>query len=608
MTTAAKKVTALSVFKNRRFRRLWLAQLVSAIGDSLVAVAISIVVYRATGSALAVGGVLMAKAAPALLLGLFAGVAVDRYDRKRIMIACDVLRGLLVLTIPLLLTLGLSWVYVAVALVSAVGTFFLPANSSVLPEIATDEELAAANSMMAISSFAAMAVGFATGGFIAASAAVEWAFYVNGLTFFASASLIAGIAVPAHDAAAKTSSESVLRNLRTGVTFLWGNDLLRPLIMLAGGVTLVAGLHSALQLPFAIEALKASEAVYGLLQAAGLVTLVLGAFLMASFANRLREGQWLIIAIIGVGVAEIFFALSQTIALAVLFAMISGLFASPYSIAARLIIQRQTTREIRGRVSSAFGVVQNTTFLIGFALVGLADVFDVRAVYMAAAIGILSIGVVAIFMRGLGQPAAEWRRAVALLRGAAAAPGLTGTRAATADDFVALAVHIPAFGRLSPAEIRALASETLVADAPSGTVVVRRGEVSDAGYFLISGRVIAGWDEEGGYRPLETLNAGDFFGEIAALTGAARTANVVSDEDTALLQVPAKVLRRMSTNPDLNRLLLSKMTERMARMGLVDLPRTPGLSAESLRELRSDDPGGASVAPDVGGAPPAPAA
>jgi MFS family permease len=607
MTTSPTKVTALAVFKNRRFRQLWLAQLVSATGDSLVSIAIAILVYRLTGSALAVGGVLMAKAAPALVFGLFAGVAVDRYDRKRIMIACDLLRGLLVLTIPLLLTFGLPWVYVAVALVSAVGTFFLPAHSSVVPEIASNEELAAANSMLAISSYAAMAVGFASGGFIAAGASIEWAFYVNALSFFVSAALIAGIAIPKHEASAATSSESVLRNLRTGVTFLWANDLLRSLIIVAGGITLVAGLHNALQLPFAIQALGASEAVFGLLQAASLVTTVVGAFLMATFANRLREGQWLIIAIIGVGIAEIFFALSQTIPWAVVFVMISGLLASPYLIAARLVIQRQTTREIRGRVSSAFGVVQNTTFLIGFALVGLADVFDVRAVYMVASVGILAMGIVTIFMKGLGQPAAEWRRAVALLRGAAAAPGLTGTRAATPADFEALAAHVPAFGRLAPTEVRALAAETLVAEAPSGTVVVRRGEASDAGYFLISGRVVAGWDEEGGYRPLETLNAGDFFGEIAALTGAARTANVVADDHTSLLQVPAKVLRRMSTNPELNRLLLSKMTERMARMGLVDLPRTPGLSAETLRELRSDEPGGGADRAGPTGAPPSPA-
>jgi MFS family permease len=608
MIPASAIPTPLAVFRNQRFRRLWLAQLVAFFGNALVYVALAIVVYRLTGSALAVGGMLMAKAAPSLMIGLFAGVATDRYDRKRIMVIVNVLQGVLVLSLPFLLTFGIGWVYAAVALASVVGAFFHPAHSSVVPEIASDEELAAVNSMMAVSSYAAQAIGFAVGGFIAAGSAIEWAFYLNAATFFASALLIAGIAVPQHDSAAATSSESVRRNLRAGLTFLWDNDLLRSLIIVAGAGTVVVGLHSALQLPFAVEALGATEIAYGFLQGAGLVTTVIGAFLMAAFADRLREGQWLSIALIGMGVAQLFFALSQTVPTAIAFVMLYGLLISPYDIASRLIIQRQTTREIRGRVSSAFSVVQSATFLIGFALVGLADVFGVQSVYLVAAVGLLVVGVGTGFMRGLGQPAAEWRRAVALLRGAAAAPGLTGTRAATAADFVALALHVPAFGRLSPTEIRALAAETLFAAAPSGTVIVRRGEVSDAGYFLTSGRVVAGRDDAGGYQPLETLNAGDVFGEIAALTGSTRTANVVADEATTLLQVPAATLRRMSTIPELNRLLLSKMTERMVRMGLVDVPSAPGLSAEALRELRSDDAVGR---PDVVGAtkvPPSPAA
>ncbi|HEX7040216.1 MAG TPA: MFS transporter, partial [Trueperaceae bacterium] len=100
MATATARLSPFAVFANRRFRALWIAQLVSTIGDSLVDIAAAILVYRVTGSALAVGLVLMATAAPALLVGLFAGVAVDRYDRKRIMVVCDLLRGAIVLAIP----------------------------------------------------------------------------------------------------------------------------------------------------------------------------------------------------------------------------------------------------------------------------------------------------------------------------------------------------------------------------------------------------------------------------------------------------------------------------------------------------------------------------
>ncbi len=143
---------------------------------------------------------------------------------------------------------------------------------------------------------------------------------------------------------------------------------------------------------------------------------------------------------------------------------------------------------------------------------------------------------------------------------------------------------------MSSKERQALAAQTLVADAPAGSVILRKGETSDAAYFIMDGRAVAGWDEEGGYRPLETLNAGDFFGEIAALTGIPRTANVVAEQDTKVLQVPAAALRQMTTHPPLNRAFVSKMTERMTRMNLLDLPRVGGMDQQTLRELRTPEP------------------
>ncbi|HET8985014.1 MAG TPA: MFS transporter [Trueperaceae bacterium] len=587
MAAASGSLSPFAVFRNTRFRLMWSAQLVSTIGDSLVDIAAAILVYRVTGSALAVGLVLMATAAPALLVGLFAGVVVDRYDRKRIMVICDLLRGVFVLAIPFLISLGIGWLYLAVAVVSAIGTFFNPAHGSVLPEIASDEELAAANSMLAISGFGSTAVGFAAGGLIAAAANIDWAFYFNAATFFVSAAIISRIEIPKLEVDESTKAETVLLNLKAGFSYLWSSDILRSFLLVSAGIAVTFGLHNALLLPFAVEALGASEFVFGLQEGLTSVAFVIGSLFMASRADRLRAGQWLTIAFIGMGVVGVLYSLAHNIPWAIVLIMVSGFFNAPSSIAGRLIIQRQTTREVRGRVSSTFSVASNVFFLVGMVLVGLADFFDIRLVYLVAAVATLAIGVATGFLPGLGQPAAEWRRAVALLRGAAAAPGLVRTRGATPADYTALAVHLPAIGTLTPAEIRELASTTLVAEAPTGSVVVRTGEESDAGYFILSGRAVAGRDEAGRHRPLETLNAGDFFGEIAALTGVPRTANVVAEEDTTLIQVPAAALRRMSAKPELNRLFLSKMTERMVRMDMVDMPRSYGLANETLLELRT---------------------
>jgi len=130
---------------------LWTAQLISTIGDAFTMLAAGIYVYRLTGSAMQVGLMLMATSVPTLLIGMFAGVFVDRYDRKRIMVIADFLHAVLVFLIPILIPYHIAWLYVIVMLTSAIGTFFLPVFDSVLPETATNEELAAANSMIAIS-------------------------------------------------------------------------------------------------------------------------------------------------------------------------------------------------------------------------------------------------------------------------------------------------------------------------------------------------------------------------------------------------------------------------------------------------------------------------
>src|SRR5688572_15112975 len=347
--TIPASASPFAVFRNRNFSLLWTGQLVETIGNSLTSIAASIYIYRQTGSALSVGLMLMATAAPSLLVGLFAGVFVDRYDRRMIMIVADVLRAILVALVPVLVPFSVIWLYVIVMLISAISQFFAPAHESVLPEVASDEELAAANSLIAISAFGSTAIGFAASGLIASRLPIAWAFYLDALTFLISAACIVFIRLQPQAPAEATNAAVVMRNLRAGMHFLFGNDMLRSLFVTSVPVLIGFGLSNALLLPFAHQALNASEFEYGLQEGLTSVGFVVGSLLMASVADRWREGQWIAVSFIGMAVAGILYAYTASVPLAILIITVSGFLNAPSSIARRLVIQRHTPREMRGR-------------------------------------------------------------------------------------------------------------------------------------------------------------------------------------------------------------------------------------------------------------------
>ena len=595
MTTALAPSTPASlspfaVFRNANFARMWTGELVSTMGSALTSLAASILVFRLTNSAMSVGLMLMATAAPSLLVGLFAGVLVDRFNRKYIMIAADLLRAVLVFLIPFLVPHNIVWLYVIVLVCSAIGQFFDPAHESVLPEVASEPELASANSLMAISSFGSTAVGFAASGLIASRFPIEWAFYIDAATFLFSALCVVLIRIAPLKVEGKTDFGAIFSNLRAGAGFLFKSPILRSVYFIGIGYVLSIGLWNSLLLPFSSRALHATEFEYGLQEGLTSVGFVVGSLVLAKLADRWREGQWIVVSLVGMAIVGVLYSMSTTIPMAIVIVIISGFMNAPYGIARRLLIQRNTTREVRGRVNSTFFVTRDVVLLIGMFAAGLADAIDVRLLMFIAAVVLLIPAILSLVLPGLAQSAEEWRRAVSLLRNAKTAPGLGTARMATMADFDLLAHRLPAASGLSADARSYLMKQARVSESPAGTAIVRVGEKSDAAYFILSGRAIAGIESNNGYRVLEVLNAGDFFGEIAALTGTLRTANVVTEEPTSLLQVPAAALRNMMSDQALSRLILSKMTERLSRVMVPDLPRLSGTDQETLRDLRTAQP------------------
>jgi CRP-like cAMP-binding protein len=148
---------------------------------------------------------------------------------------------------------------------------------------------------------------------------------------------------------------------------------------------------------------------------------------------------------------------------------------------------------------------------------------------------------------------------------------------------------LPSLAGLSRQERERIITQGRVMEVQPGTRLTQAGEMSDAAYFVLAGKAVAGISAgENEYHSLSSMGAGDFFGEIAALTGAARTADVVAEETARLLEVPAAVLRVMMAQSAFSQMVLARMTERLARTSIRDLPRFAGLDQESARELRED--------------------
>ena len=456
-----------AVFKKRDFTLLWFSQLISTSGSALTDLAAGILIYRATGSALAVGLMLAATALPALVVGLIAGVFVDRYDRKKIMIVSCLLRAVLVASIPAIVAININLLYVVVFINAAIAQFFDPAQESVIPDVATDEELAAANSFLSISSFGSTAIGFAAAGLLASLASIEIAFYADALTFLVSAALILFVTVRPIVSEEATSVRVVVAGLRDGFRFLSSTPILRNSFISGVPAYFSFGLWNVLLLPFAITVLMATEFEYGLQEGLTSVGFVVGSLFMAKYTDRLREGQWLVIGMLGMGVLGILYGLATSILVAIIIVTLSGFLNAPPAIARRLILQRNSPREMRGRVFSTFGVLRDVIFLIGMFAAGLADYVDIRLLVIISGVILVGTGIWTQFLPGLGEPAAEWRQAAQRLRTATAA-GALPSRPLAADDLGVLVGVIPAFGVLGDNERRLLLASARVRDVPAG--------------------------------------------------------------------------------------------------------------------------------------------
>jgi len=178
------------------FRRLWVAQVVSQLGDWFNAVAVYALLLDLTGSATLVATMMVVQLLPITVIGPWAGVVVDRLSRRTVMIAADVARAGLYASLIFVRDASTIWLAFVLVALAVVGTaFFEPARSALLPDVVSDEELLTANSLSAATWAAMLAVGASVGGAITVWLGRDTAFVLNGCSFLVSAAALRGMSV-----------------------------------------------------------------------------------------------------------------------------------------------------------------------------------------------------------------------------------------------------------------------------------------------------------------------------------------------------------------------------------------------------------------------------
>ena len=177
---------------NRNFRLLFIGQAISQLGDWFNAVAVYALLLDLTGSATAVAWMMIVQFLPIAIVGPMAGVVVDRVNRRRLMIAADLVRGGLILGLLLVRTAEQVWIaYAVMALTVSASAFFEPARTATIPNITSDDELLPANVLASATWSAMLAIGASIGGLVTAVAGRNVAFSINAASFFWSALFIA---------------------------------------------------------------------------------------------------------------------------------------------------------------------------------------------------------------------------------------------------------------------------------------------------------------------------------------------------------------------------------------------------------------------------------
>lgn len=409
----------LVTLRQRNFALILVGSFISLIGDWMLLVGLPLRVYTLTHSTLSTSFTFMVGALPALLVGQLAGVFVDRWNRKRILIVANLLLALNLLPLLLVTSARDVWIVYLVQFVAALlGQFLQPAAGAMLPTLVAEELLVPANALNGLSSNLARLIGPSLGGAAVAFLELQGIALLDAVSFLVAGAMAALVmlpppskTIPSIDGGASSMWRNVWSDLVDGMRIVRSERVLWVMVLAFAILGIGEGVFIALLVPFVTGTLHGTGRDYGLFLGLQAIGSLIGSLVVGQFGNRAPQVALAGLGAIGLGMAD--FAIFNYVWLvpalsgvlpALILIVVAGVPASALGVGGQTLMQRATSDAYRGRVLAVVGVVLTLFELIGSATAGLLGdhlgvifVLNIHACTLALA-GVLIV----LLLRGRG--------------------------------------------------------------------------------------------------------------------------------------------------------------------------------------------------------------
>ena len=385
--------------KNRNYRSMWMGQVVSEIGDNFNNIAVFALAMKLTNSGLVVMGVMLSRAIPAVTVGPLAGVLLDRFDRKKIMIASDLARAVVALGFILALREQQVWLlFTFSALLMIASPFFTAGRSAILPTIANEEEIHTANSLTQTTQWTNLTIGTFLGATVI-GIGYEWAFVFNALSFVFSAWAIWQLHPPEgkqfraqHKDLTEAEVVRPWHEYREGLRYMRSVPLVFAIALLAVGWATGGGAAQILFTLFGEVVFNRGAAGIGTIWGCAGVGLLVGGALAHWLGRRLSFANYKLTIFIGYiihGGAYVLFSREERYQLALVFILVSRAAIAVNSVLNYSYLLRTVSDQYRGRVFSTIETLTWSMMMLSMMGAGIASThYSPRAIGVVA--GLLS--------------------------------------------------------------------------------------------------------------------------------------------------------------------------------------------------------------------------